>query len=112
MIAKDSEIAEVLNNFFINITEKFGISTAESALLSIKNFLDPIEIAIKKFQGHSSICKIKERNPSCNKYEFTEVTIEDIVLQIRELDSKKTSLINSIPAEILKENSDILCPII
>ena len=37
MITKDSAIAEVFNNFFVNITENLGISTAESALLPIKN---------------------------------------------------------------------------
>ena len=99
MITKDSEIAEVFNEFFVNITENLGISTAESTLLPINNFLDPIEIAVKRFQLHPRICKIKERNPPCNKSEFREVTIADVVLQIRKLDSNKASPISSIPAK-------------
>ena len=112
MITKDSEIAEVFNNYFVNITENLDISTAESALLPIKNFLDPIEIAVRKFQRHPSICQIQERNHPCNKFEFKEVTIADIVLQIRKLYSNKASQVKSIPAKILKENFNILCPII
>jgi len=100
MITKDSEIAEVFNNFVVSITENLGISTAESAFFATsKKYMDPIEIAVKKFQRHASISKIKERNPSCNKFEFREVTIADIVFQIRELDSNEASPINSIPAK-------------
>jgi len=51
------------------------------------------------------------RNPSCDKFEFREVTIADVI-QIRKLDLNKASLINSIPAKILKKNSDISCAII
>ena len=39
-------------------------------MLPINDFLDPIEIAVKKFQLHPNIFRIKERNPSCNKFEL------------------------------------------
>ena len=48
MITKDSEIAEVFNNFVVSITENLGISTAESAFFATsKKYMDPIEIAVK-----------------------------------------------------------------
>ena len=65
-----------------------------------------------KFQSHPSICKIKENTTSSVKFDFREVTTEDVAVQIKKLNSKKASPINSIPARILKENSDVFCAVI
>ena len=73
------------------MAENLGISTVESALLAIKCFLDSIEMAVKKFHRHPSICKIKERNRTCNKFEFRGVAIANRL--------EKASPINSIPAK-------------
>ena len=60
MITKNSEMAEVFSNVFINIMEYLGISTAELFLLPTNNVLESIDTALKKFQLQSSVCKIKE----------------------------------------------------
>ena len=65
-----------------------------------------------KFQSHPSICKIKENTTSSVKFDFREVTTEDVAVHIKKLNSKKASPINSIPARILKENSDVFCAVI
>ena len=111
LITKNSEIAKVFNNFFANMTKNLGISTPESSLLPTNNRLDPIDIAVKKFQSHPSICKIKEITTFAINLNL-KVTIADVVIQIRKLVSNKASPINSIPAKILKESSGIFYAII
>ena len=59
IVSKDSEIAEIFNNFFANITESLGISANESLFLLTNDTVDPIEQAVLKFQSYTSICKIK-----------------------------------------------------
>ena len=41
------------------------------------------------------------------RFEFREVVVEDVAVQIRKLNTNKASPVNSIPARILKETSDI-----
>ena len=49
---------------------------------------------------------VKERC-ELNQFEFKPVTVNEILLQIQKLNSKKASPSNSIPAKILKQNADI-----
>ena len=112
MVSKDSAIAEIFNKYFANITDSLGISANESLLVPTNDIVDPIDNAVMKFQSHPSICKIKENTTSSVKFDFREVTTEDVAVQIKKLNSKKASPINSIPARILKENSDVFCAVI
>ena len=107
MVSKDSEMAEIFSSFFANITESLGISANESLCLPTDDIVDPIDKAVMKFQSHPSICKIKENATSSVKFDFREVATEDVAVQIKTLNSNKAPPINSIPARILKENSDI-----
>ena len=47
-----------------------------------------------------------------NQFEFKPVTVNEILLQIQKLNSKKASPLNSIPAKILKQNTDIFAVLI
>ena len=72
---------------------------------------DPLKQVIKKYENHPSIKMIKE---SCelNQSEFKPVTVNEILLQIQKLNSKRASPLNSIPAKILKQNADIFAVLI
>ena len=108
MISKDSEIAEIFNHHFATITDSLVISVKESVLLPTDDILDSVDKAVRKYDAHPSICKIRENVKIANKFEFSEVSTSDIATQIKQLNSKKASPVDSIPARILKENSDIL----
>ena len=45
MVSEDSEIAEIFNHFFANITESLGISANESLMLPADDIKDPIDRA-------------------------------------------------------------------
>ena len=70
MVSKDSEIAEIFNNYFANIAESLGISANESLLVPTNDTVDPIDKAVMKFQSHPSIRKIKENTTSSVKFYF------------------------------------------
>ena len=108
MVSEDYEIAEIFNHFFADITESLGISANESLMLPADDIQDPIDRATRKFDSHPSICKIKENTTFSERFEFREVAVEDVAVQIRKLNINKASPVNSIPARILKENSDVL----
>ena len=51
----DREVANIFNEYFINITEVLGIHEPEDILMTIDGLHDPIEVASKKFSSHPSI---------------------------------------------------------
>ena len=102
-LVKESEIVEIFNHFFANITESLGISTNESLMLSADDIQDPIDRAIRKFDSRPSICKVEGNTTSSKRFEFREVAVEDVAVQIRKLETNKASPINSIPPRIPKE---------
>ncbi len=107
MVGKDSEIADIFNHFFANITESLGICVNEAFMLPVNDILDPIDKVIRKFEPHPSIRKIKEKITFSNMFEFGEVTVESVSVQIKKLNASKASPTNCIPARIVKENTDV-----
>ena len=67
---------------------------------------DPIEKALCKFKNHPSILKIKE-NVGEAKFNFSEVSKEQIMKEIKNLNPRKATTSNSIPTSNLKDNADI-----
>ena len=106
MITEDTKIAEIFNHYVANTTESLGISEDKSLRSERNGIKDPVEKAIKKYESHPSIRKIKE---CCelNQSEFKPVTINEIELQIQKLNPRKSSPLNSISAKILKQSADI-----
>ena len=74
--------------------------------------LDSVDKAVRKYDAHPSICKIRENVKITNKFELSEVSTSDIAVQIKQVNSKKASPVDSIPARIHKENSDVFTVVI
>ena len=111
-VNKDSEIAEIFYHHFATITNSLGISIHDSVLLPTNGMLDSVDKAVRKYDAHPSICKIRENVKITNKFELSEVSTSDIAVQIKQLNSKKASPVDSIPARIHKENSDVFTVVI
>ena len=73
-----------------DITGSLGISEDQSLLSGTNGIKDPVEKAIKKYENHPSIRKIKECY-ELNQFEFKPVTVNEIHLQIQKLNPKKSS---------------------
>ena len=74
--------------------------------------LDSVDKAVRKYDAHLSICKIRENVKITNKFEFSEVSTSDAAVQIKQLNWRKASPVNSIPERILKQNSDVFSVVI
>ena len=107
LISKELQVAEVLNEHFVNITNSLGIVKNKDITTPTIGIEDPVEVAIKKFESHPSILKISRHIASSDKFEFRAVTEDETNTQLVKLNPNKGAPVGCIPAKILKDNSDI-----
>ena len=117
IIEDDAKIAEIFNIFFSNAIKDLNIEFDQNILNNVEHIEDPIFKAIKKYERHPSIRKINESNlHAIESFNFETITEHNILNEINALDTKKATQINSIPINIIKDNSDIfsfiLCNIV
>lgn len=116
MVENGSMISEIFNDFFINAVKNLDIEYYEHFSFD-KNFLtneseetDPISKAIRKYENHPSILKIKEIIPESECFSFKPTDLKSVMKELGNLKEAKSSPIESIPAKILKDNYDLLGP--
>ena len=112
LVDDDKEVAEVFNEYFVNITDSLGIIQPKGDLTPTDGLYDPVEIAIKKYSSHPSIQLISANTNPSNSFAFSCVPNERVSAKLQELKTKKASPIGSIPGNILKDNSDIFTEIL
>ena len=100
MVNQDTQIAEIFNQYFANITDSLGITVNDSLLLPTSDILDPIDKSVEKYEAHPSICKIKNTTKFSDKFEFRKVTTEEVAIKISQLNPRKASPADCIPAKI------------
>ena len=72
------------------------------------NNSDPVLKAIKKYEKHLSVIKIKGKMKNKNMcFSFSFVTKETILDKLRKLNPKRACQESDIPVKIIKENLDI-----
>ena len=113
IFSDNKEVAEKLNNFFIEAVENLGIEPFE---VNIGNTCsDEIDDILKQYELHPSIIKIKENVIIGEQFKFIDLTEQDMQNQILQLNSKKAGIENDLPAKMLKKSnyivSDYLCDI-
>ena len=110
IISGNIETAEVFNDYFVNIVK--DLSIPEISVISSMNpsiiINDPIETIVQNFKEHPSIVKIKQHIVKTEMFSFQKVNEIQIENEIKELNSRKASGADGIPANILKETFDIL----
>ena len=62
---------------------------------------------INKFKNHPSTKVIKSRKKEEQNFTFNYVSYEEVLNEIRKLQTTKTTQQNDIPTKILKENSEV-----
>ena len=102
----NKEVAEKLNNFFIEAVENLEIEPFE-----LNNELicsDHIENIVKQYELHPSILKIEEKITLHEKFRFSNLPDENMQQYILQLNSKKASIENDLIMDILKRSNDIV----
>ena len=107
VISEDMEIAETFNEFFVNIVPSLEISPEENYETDVENDNEPILNYMNKFKNHPSIKVIKSRKKEEQTFTFSYVSYEEVLNEIRKLQTTKTTQQNDIPTKILKENLEV-----
>ena len=95
IISDEEEIANIMNNYFINVTKT----------LNLKKQLGLGRSGVNEFENHISIKMIHEKYPEIlpESFKFQFVSNNEVKKEIENLDTKKLSTCGSIPATILKQ---------
>ena len=112
LVSEDKKVAEILNDYFVKITARLEISEVEENLIKTNELSDPINIAVNMYKRHPSIQLIKQRVTVGEKLSFQQVSLEEILSQLKNLDPSKASPFGSIPVKILTEHSDLFAPLV
>ena len=103
IISKNKKTAEIMNNYFVNITKELNIPE-ESRVDVDFLFTDPIDGIIQTYSKHPSILKIKENVNVGMNFNFNEINQSQIETEIISLNSKKSTGADTIPPKVLKDS--------
>ena len=106
VLTNEKEIANTMNNYFINITKHLNLKPHTAS-----NTMD-IEQITSAFNNYVNIKKIREffAGIGSNNFEFTKVTEQIVKNEVLKLNTKKSSTSGSIPARILKQSVETYLP--
>ena len=95
IISDEAEIANIMNNYFINV----------SKTLNLKKQLGLVRSGVNEFENHISIKMIHKKYPEIlpESFKFQFLSNNKVKKEIENLDNKKSSTYGSIPATILKQ---------
>ena len=113
VISDDLKISNIMVEYFNNIVNNLDIPN-NAEFINNTNTLttDNVSKAIFKYDHHPSILKIKEKNLNTPIFKFRHTTLGNIKDIILELDITKATCKNGIPAKLLKQNCDIMAPLL
>ena len=107
-ISNNEELAEIFNKHFSKIVENLDIDETLASNIASSDITDPVFNAIKKYEDHPSIKKIKHFMVGKDlQFSFNFETKNKISAEIRNLDNKKACQESDLPVKIIKDNIDI-----
>ena len=104
----DNDIATIFNSHFENAVNSLDITENRFLLNDTHQLIDPVDIALKKFEIHPSIIEIKKQVNAAERFSFSKVSNEDILVELGHLDIKKSGTFGNISAKILRENEEVV----
>ena len=109
-IYSDVMVTEEFSWFFENTIKSLNISPRNLTLGDTTNLSNPVEIAIKKFENHTSVQIIKELIYVNQEFDFEQASIDDILKEMKSLDNKKNGTFNNTLSNCMKEVSKVTAP--
>ena len=96
------------NKHFSKLVESLDIDKTLASNIASSDIMDPVFNAIKNYENHPSIKKIKHFMSGKDlKFSFIFETKNKILAEIHNLDDKKACQESDIPVKIIKDNIDI-----
>ena len=103
------EVAEKLNNFFIEAVENLDIEHFEIEERNIESS-DIIDDILRQYHAHPSILKIKQNVKLDEKFTFKDIGERNVNEPIFSMDPKKAGVDNDIPTKALIGSGTIIAP--
>ena len=107
ILTQDNSVAKVLNNLFSNIVKTLGILDYMRSHSLATEVNDLTLKAIMKYRNHASVLTILDICKNNSIFTFSHVTKEEVLKEIGNLDTTKSSQVADIPTKIIKQNLDI-----
>ena len=108
IINNDAEIAQTFNDFFDGAVKSLGISENEVLLTKVEHSQGKVLDAIKEFESHPSILKIKENVIFDVEFSFKPVSLETVTKSLKALNRNKAFPFMNIPPKILKDSIGVI----
>ena len=110
LVHDDTEIANLFNKYFVNITKGLQITPWCSQRFSAINTCPPktVEQIVDKFYDHPSVVRIKAMVKSAKKFSFSHITPVETYKALTDLNSRKSTS-GPIPSMILKKAAKVIC---
>lgn len=112
IISSDKEQTEVFMTFFGKAVDNLEIK--ENIYLLNYNYDDQgeIENIISKFKYHPSVILISQKVGVGENFRFNEVSEEEVLYELTNIDGKKATTFQNIPCKSLNENAKVCAPIL
>ena len=105
IITDNAKIADIINDYFINITKELNIPPPIPNIKEqrVDTGIDPIDLIIHVYREHPSIIKIRHKVDHTSKFSFIKIEQEQLEKEILVLNIKKAAGYDHISPKILKE---------
>ena len=110
MVSDKKEIAEILNNYFMESVEYLEVERyLPTVVIDTSDRNDNrIDDILLKFKDHPSILQINKNVVFENRFEFKDVTEDEMFNKIIKIDPSKACMKNDIPPKIILGVTDII----
>ena len=109
LLIPPEEVANCMNDFYVNIAKDIATDKNCPKWKDYGSTEDFVEAAIDYHKSHPSVANIEKAKVKEN-FSFTHVSAAEAHLAIKDLNIKKATGTDSIPAKVLNLASDILAP--
>ena len=103
LVTDSSIIANTFNNYFSNITNTLNLIPSMPKSKSLTDLL-------KLYEDYFSVLKIKEKYKIQNKFQFREISPDEVRKIIQSLNMKNSAISSCIPVDHLTESVNIYLP--
>ena len=105
IITDNAKIADIMNDYFINITKELNIPPPIPNIKEqrVDTGINPIDLIIHVYREHPSIIKIRHKVDHTSKFSFIKIEQEQLEKEILVLNIKKAAGYDHISPKILKE---------
>ena len=107
IISDEFDLSEEFSTFFEDAVRSLNVKPDEYYPRDTENLSDAVELAIGKFENHSSVQAIKQDISVNQDFHFPNTEVSDILKETTALNNCKNGTFGNIPTKLLKEMSDV-----